>query len=77
MDVRRDYAEYHSSYKFEGDQFTQRAHLKLLARELPYERLEDYAAFQRAVAADQAQDISLDNKSPGTAGVAATNQPTT
>ena len=30
-------------------------------------RREDYAAFRRAVAADEAQEISLDNKSPGTA----------
>ena len=70
VDVRRDYAEYHSSYKVEGDQFTCVRDLKVLVPELPYERLQDYAAFQRAVAADQAQDIVLDNKSPGTAGVA-------
>ncbi len=70
VDVRRDYAEYHSSYKVEGDQFTCTRDLKVLVPELPYERLQDYAAFQRAVAADQAQDIVLDNKSPGTAGVA-------
>ena len=70
VDVRRDYAEYHSSYKVEGEQLTCARDLKLLVPELPYERLQDYAAFQRAVAADQAQDIVLDNKSPGTAGVA-------
>ncbi len=70
VDVRRDYAEYHSSYKVEGDQFTCTRDLKVLVPELPYERLQDYAAFQRAVAADQAQDIVLDNTSPGTAGVA-------
>ena len=70
VDVRRDYAEYHSSYKLEGDQVTCTRDLKVLVSELPFERLQDYAAFQRAVAADQAQDIVLDNKSPGTAGVA-------
>ena len=70
VDLRRDYAEYHSSYKVEGDQITCIRNLKVLVRELPYERLQDYAAFQRAVGADQAQDIILDNKSPGTAGVA-------
>ena len=69
VDVRRDYADYHSSYKVEGDQFTSVRDLKLLVSELPYERLQDYAAFQRALAADQAQDIVLDNKSPGVAGV--------
>ena len=70
VDLRRDYAEYHSSYKIEGGQLTCIRDLKVMVRELPYERVQDYAAFQRAVAADQAQDIVLGNKSPGTAGIA-------
>jgi len=69
VDIRRDYAEYHSTYKVEGGQLTSIRKLKLLVRELPYQRLEDYAAFQRALAADQAQDIVLDNKAPGGAGI--------
>jgi len=68
VDVRRDYAEYHSTYKLQGDQLTTLRTLKVLVRELPFERLEDYQAFQRAVAADQAQTISLENQSPGSAG---------
>ena len=68
VEVRRDYADYHSTYKVEGNQFTSVRDLKLLVSELPYERLQDYAAFQRALAADQSQDIVLDNKSPGVAG---------
>jgi tetratricopeptide (TPR) repeat protein len=68
VDIRRDYAEYHSSYKLDGSQLTSVRELKQLVRELPYERLQDYQAFQRAVAADQAQEIVLENKSPGTAG---------
>ena len=71
VDVKRDYAEYHSSYKMEGGQLTSVRVLKTLVRELPFDRLEDYAAFQRAVAADQAQGITLENKSPGAAGAAA------
>ena len=67
--MRRDYAEYLSSYKLDAGQLTSTRTLKLLVRELPYQRLQDYAAFQRAVAADQAQTISLDNKAPGAAGV--------
>ncbi len=69
VDILRDYAEYHSSYKLEGRQITAIRDLKLLVRELPYERLEDYAAFQRALAADQAQEVVLANKSPGGAGI--------
>jgi tetratricopeptide (TPR) repeat protein len=68
VDIRRDYAEYHSSYKLEGNQLTSIRELKQLVRELPFERLQDYQAFQRALAADQAQDIVLENKSPGSAG---------
>ena len=68
VDVRRDYAEYHSSYKVEGDQLTAIRDLKVLARELPAERLQDYAAFQRALGADQGQGIVLENKTPGITG---------
>ncbi|HEY5174967.1 MAG TPA: DUF3857 domain-containing protein [Terriglobales bacterium] len=71
VEVKRDYAEYVSSYKFEGGQLTAVRTLKLLSRELPVARREDYAAFRRAVASDEGQQISLDNKSPGTAGVGA------
>ncbi len=71
VEVKRDYAEYGSSYKFEAGQLTAVRTLKLLTRELPVARREDYAAFRRAVEADEAQEVLLDNKSPGTAGVGA------
>jgi tetratricopeptide (TPR) repeat protein/transglutaminase-like putative cysteine protease len=69
VDIRRDYAEYHSGYKVESDQLTTVRDLKVLVREVPYERRQDYAAFQRALEADQAQDIVLVNKTPVTAGI--------
>ena len=71
VDVKRDYAEYHSSYKFDEGQLTASRKLKILLTEIPYERREEYAAFRRTVEADQAQSITLDNKSPGTAGLGA------
>jgi tetratricopeptide (TPR) repeat protein/transglutaminase-like putative cysteine protease len=71
VEVKRDYAEYASSYKFEGGLLTAVRTVKLLSRELPVARREDYAAFRRAVASDEGQEISLENKSPGTAGVGA------
>jgi tetratricopeptide (TPR) repeat protein/transglutaminase-like putative cysteine protease len=71
VEVKRDYAEYSSSYKFDGGQLTAVRILKVLNKELPVTRREDYAAFRRAVAADAAQQISLGNQSPGTAGVGA------
>ena len=71
VDLKRDYADYASSYKFDAGQLTAVRTLKLLSNELPVARREDYAAFRRAVAADAAQEVSLDNKTPGTAGVGA------
>lgn len=71
VEVKRDYADYASTYKFEAGQLTALRALKVLSQELPAARGEDYAAFRRAIAADGAQEISLANKSPGTAGVGA------
>ncbi len=71
IDVKRDYAEYHSSYKYEAGALTSDRTLKLLAREVPYARLADYSAFRRAVGADEAQQILLENKAPGSGGVGA------
>ncbi len=70
IDVKRDYAEYHSTYKMDAGVFTSDRSLKVLTREVPYARVEDYSAFRRAVNADEAQSISLENKSPGSAGMA-------
>ena len=59
VDVKRDYAEYHSSYKFDAGQLAATSQdARLSMAEIPYERREDYAAFRRTVEADQAQNIS-------------------
>ena len=71
IDVKRDYAEYRSVYKYDVGQLMGERSLKVLTPEVPYARLADYQAFRRAVEADGAQQVSLENKSPGTAGVAA------
>lgn len=75
VDVKRDYAEYHSSYKFDSGQLVATRKLQTLMTEIPYERRDDYAAFRRTVEADQAQTIALDNKSPGIAGLGADQSP--
>ena len=75
VDVKRDYAEYHSSYKFEDGQLSAVRKLRTLLSEIPYERREEYAAFRRTIDADQAQNITLDNKSPGAAGLGAEQSP--
>ena len=71
VEVKRDYAQYASSYQLEAAQLTAVRTLKLLNTELPPARREDYAAFRRAVASDGAQQLAMDNKSPGAAGVGA------
>ncbi len=71
VDVKRDYAEYHSTYKVDGQQFSSTRTLKILMTEIPHSRAEDYAAFRRVVEADKAQEMSLENQSPGGGGAAA------
>ena len=73
VEVKRDYAEYHSSYKFEAGQLTSHRTLKMLMPEIPRRPREDYAAFRRVVEADEAQQISLDNRLPEQAGGAGGN----
>lgn len=69
VDVKRDYAQYYSSYTFNSGLVVMTRRLKVLVSEVPSERREDYASFRRTVDADQAQAITLENKSPGTAGL--------
>jgi len=75
VDVKRDYAEYHSTYKLDGDVFSSKRTLDLLVGEIPRDRAEDYTAFRRVVIADQAQQLTIDNPQPGAADApAAQNQ---
>ena len=69
VDVKRDYAEYHSTYKFEGGQLDGYSQDAGPDDGDPLRRRDDYASFRRTVDADQVQNIVLDNKSPGTAGL--------
>jgi tetratricopeptide (TPR) repeat protein/transglutaminase-like putative cysteine protease len=75
VDLKRDYAEYHSNYKFEDGQLSAVRKLQILASEIPYERREEYAAFRRTIDADQSQSVTLENKAPGTAGLGAEQSP--
>ena len=74
VDVKRDYAEYHSIYKVEGSELTCTRTLKILMPEIPASRSEDYAAFRRVLESDRAQQVSLENQTPGAAGTGADNQ---
>ncbi len=74
VDIKRDYAEYHAVYKYDAGQFTSHRALKVMTSEIPQSRSEDYAAFRRVIAADEAQEVALTNRSPNAAGAAAGNQ---
>ncbi len=59
--IRRDYGEYRSTYKVEGQQLTVARVLNMKKRELPAERRSDYQAFTRTVRTDEAQKFFVEN----------------
>ena len=69
VDVKRDYAEYHSSYKVLNNTLVSSRDLKVAISEIPPDRQADYAAFRRVLDSDQAQVIRLENQSPGVSGL--------
>ena len=64
--MKRDYAEYRAAYDLKGNTFTAERSINLRAREIPAARLRDYAAFRRAVVADEGQQLALENTQQGT-----------
>ncbi len=58
--VRRDYAEFASTYSVRAGALTASRRLKFLLREIPAERAADYAAFVHAVQNDEAQEFTLE-----------------
>jgi tetratricopeptide (TPR) repeat protein len=64
--MARDYAEYRAGYRLEGATFTGERTLNLRWRDLPKARVRDYAAFRRAVIADEAQELTLESARQGT-----------
>lgn len=65
LKVTRDYAEYVSNYKLEGQTLTGERTLRVRQRELPAERVQDYQAFVTAVESDAKQTLSLESTIPG------------
>ncbi|HXN23991.1 MAG TPA: DUF3857 domain-containing protein [Candidatus Dormibacteraeota bacterium] len=62
--VKRDYAEYRSTYRAEANKITSTRELRFLLRQLPAERASDYSAFVRAVRRDEAQQVALERPAP-------------
>ena len=63
--LKRDYAEYEATYKVDGGVFTAGRKLTLRQDELPVSRAADYESFRRAVGADLAQQLSVENTTAG------------
>jgi tetratricopeptide (TPR) repeat protein len=63
--VKRDYAEYSSTYRFEGNTLLAERKFRLREHELPAARVMDYRAFVAAVRADEAQTISVETSVAG------------
>jgi len=63
--LKRDYAEYEATYKVDGGIFTAGRKLTLRQDELPVARAADYESFRRAVGADLAQQLSVENTTAG------------
>ena len=66
LKVSRDYAEYASNYKLQGQTLTGERTLRVRQHELPAERVQDYQAFVTAVESDSAQTLSLESSVAGT-----------
>jgi tetratricopeptide (TPR) repeat protein len=69
LKVSRDYGEYVSNYKLEGQSLVGERTLKLRQRELASPRLQDYNAFTAAVRSDATQTLSLETEVAGTPAI--------
>jgi Flp pilus assembly protein TadD/transglutaminase-like putative cysteine protease len=63
--LKRDYAEYQASYQLDSGVFTAARKLTLRQDELPVTRTSDYQSFRRAVGADLAQQLAVENANAG------------
>ena len=70
--VARDYAQFQSSYDFEGHTLTAQRSLDFKMRELPATRTSDYLAFTRAVEADEGQVLDVENSTTGAPAIPST-----
>lgn len=66
MGLKRDYAEYRSNYKVEGQTILAERTLRFLQREVAAARARDYVNFARAVDSDEAQTVRVTSTVAGT-----------
>lgn len=72
VSMERDYASYESRYKTEGSVFSAVRRIRFKAREVAAEHASDYQTLLRAVAADEAQALSLENPTANPSVIPAT-----
>jgi tetratricopeptide (TPR) repeat protein len=65
--LKRDYAEYEATYKFDGNTLQAARTLVIRQDELPAPRAADYESFRRAVGSDLGQVLSVENTVAGAA----------
>jgi Flp pilus assembly protein TadD len=63
--LKRDYAEYNATYQLKDGVFTAGRTLTLHQDDLPVNRAGDYESFRRAVGADLAQQLQVENATAG------------
>jgi len=63
--ISRDFADFQSSYHFAGHVFTAERSVSFKMEELPAARLDEYAAFTRAVTLDQDQPLAIEYTGSG------------
>jgi tetratricopeptide (TPR) repeat protein len=64
VDLVRDYADYHASYKLEGNVLTAHRGLHVKQTEVAPANIPSYAAFRRAISGDLDQIASLERSAP-------------
>ncbi|MCI0351805.1 MAG: DUF3857 domain-containing protein [Acidobacteriales bacterium] len=69
VSIKRDFAEYRSDYKQEGQTVSGERVFRVLTHKLPRERRNEYAAFRRAVMADRDQKLQLETKTAGASSI--------
>jgi tetratricopeptide (TPR) repeat protein len=69
VSIKRDFAEYRSDYKLDGQTVSGERSFRVLTHKLPRERRNEYAAFRRAVLADRDQKLQLETKTAGASSI--------
>jgi tetratricopeptide (TPR) repeat protein len=72
LKVTRDYGEYSSTYKLEGNTLTAERKFRLNRHELPADRTQDYIAFVAAANSDGAQQLSVETEIAGSPSIPTT-----